>query len=176
MLLAASVMLATGCGGGGDKDPTGPGGGGGPSEYELVSLGRVALPADLTLEDCSTTRFYGGGLRLYEDGTWQIAMQVEDFSGEWGYLDEGVIDQDGATVWFDSEVSGTSYQGTCRRRRGEDHVRLVLQRGAGPAAGVLGVGQRAETCRGCEAANVMAEGASRPREAGSRAAYQSVGR
>jgi hypothetical protein len=32
--------------------------------------------------------------------------------GDWGYRDEGQIEQDGSTLWFDSEVSGTSHQGT----------------------------------------------------------------
>jgi hypothetical protein len=112
-ILAAgpALLLATACGGG-DKGPTGPGGGG-TADFDLVALGRVGLPADTQLEDCTATRFYGGGLRLHEDGTWQIALQVhDDIDGDWGYLDEGQIEQDGPTVWFDSQISGTSYQGT----------------------------------------------------------------
>ena len=40
-------------------------------------------------------------------------LQVrDDNSGDWGYLDKGQIEQDGTTVWFDSQVSEQSYQGT----------------------------------------------------------------
>jgi hypothetical protein len=111
--LAAStaLLLGTACGGG-DKRPTGPGGEQGPDSFELVSLGRVGLPADVALEDCTLTRFYGGRLDVTEDGSWRIALQVHDDNyGDWGYLDEGEIEEDGAAVWFDSGVSGASYQG-----------------------------------------------------------------
>lgn len=106
-----TVLLAAACGGG-DKGPTGPGGGEAPLSYELVSLGRMGLPADVALEDCSLTRFYGGGLQVTDDGSWQISLQVHDFSGDWGYLDEGEVEDDGGTLWFASDVSGASYQGT----------------------------------------------------------------
>ena len=107
----SALLLATACGGG-DKNPTGPGGGG-AAEYDLVALGRAGLPADAELEDCTLTRFYGGGLRVDANGAWQITLQVHDDNyGDWGYRDEGQIEQDGATVWFDSEISGTSHQGT----------------------------------------------------------------
>jgi hypothetical protein len=105
-----ALLLGIGCGGG-DKGPTGPGGGEAPVSYELASLGRVGLPADAQLEDCSLTRFYSGGLQLTDDGSWQISLQVHDYSGDWGYLDEGEIEEDGAAVRFDSGVSGASYQG-----------------------------------------------------------------
>ena len=112
-ILAAgpALLLATACGGG-DKGPTGPGGGN-AAEFELVALGRVGLPADTQLEDCTATRFYGGAIRLDQaTGRWQIALQVHDDSGDWGYRDEGQAEADGETVWFDSQISGTSYQGS----------------------------------------------------------------
>ena len=112
ILAAGSALLLAAACGGGDKSPTGPGGGGAPDTYDLVALGRVGLPADVQLEDCPVTRFYGGGLQVTANGTWQIGLQVHDHSGDWGYQDEGQIEQDGTTVWFDSQISGTSYQGT----------------------------------------------------------------
>ena len=106
-----ALLLGIGCGGD-DKSPTGPGGGGATS-YELVALGRVGLPADLAVEDCITTRFYGGDLEVREDGTWRIRLGVHDAAdGDWPYLDEGEFDDDGETVWFDSWYSGASYPGT----------------------------------------------------------------
>jgi hypothetical protein len=108
----SALLLAAACGGG-DKSPTGPGGGGDAATYDLVALGRAGLPADAQLEDCTVTRFYGGGLQIHDDGTWQITLQVHDVNyGDWGYRDEGQIEQDGSTVWFDSQISGASHQGT----------------------------------------------------------------
>jgi hypothetical protein len=108
----ALLMTAIGCGGG-DKSPTGPGGDN-VAEFELVALGRAGLPADTQLEDCTATRFYGGAIRLDPaTGRWQIALKVhDDNSGDWGYQDEGQAEADGETVWFDSQISGTSYAGT----------------------------------------------------------------
>jgi hypothetical protein len=108
----SALFLATACGGG-DKSPTGPGDGGDAATYDLVALGRAGLPADAKVEDCTITRFYGGGLQVHDDGTWQITLQVHDINyGDWGYRDEGEIEQDGSTVWFDSQISGTSHAGT----------------------------------------------------------------
>ena len=107
----SALLLAAACGGG-DKNPTGPGGGHDAATYDLVALGRAGLPADAQPEDCTVTRFYGGGLQVNANGTWQIKLKVHDDSGDWGYEDEGRIEQDGTTVWFDSQISGSSYQGT----------------------------------------------------------------
>ena len=110
----ALLMAALGCGGG-DKNPTGPGGGGGDvAELELVRLGLAGLPADAELEDCTLTRFYGGGITIdQKTGRWEITLQVHDDNyGDWGYRDQGETEVDGDTVWFDSEISGTSHAGT----------------------------------------------------------------
>lgn len=106
-----TVLLAAACGGG-DKSPTGPGGGQAPTSHELVSLGLMGLPADAQLEDCTLTRFYGGSLEVTASGNWRIRLDVhDDIDGDWGYVDEGTIEEDGADVWFDSDVSGSSYHG-----------------------------------------------------------------
>ena len=106
-----TLLLAAACGG--DKGPSGPGGGDmEPITYDLVSLGRMGLPADAQLEDCTVTRFYSGGLRVTDDGSWEIRLQVHDVDGEWGYLDNGEVEGDGGAFWFVSDVSGSVYQGT----------------------------------------------------------------
>jgi hypothetical protein len=110
----ALLMAAIGCGGG-DKNPTGPGGGGNDvAELELVRLGLAGLPADAEVEDCTLTRFYGGGITIdQKTGRWEIKLQVHDDNyGDWGYRDQGQTEVDGDTVWFDSEISGTSHAGT----------------------------------------------------------------
>jgi hypothetical protein len=107
-----ALLLAIGCGGGGDKNPTGPGGG--SAELKLASIGRIMLPADAQLEDCALTRFYGGRIELdQQSGHWLIHLDVHDANyGDWGYGDEGQLEVDGTTTWFDSQISGVSYQGT----------------------------------------------------------------
>ena len=106
-----TLLLAAACGG--DKGPSGPGGGDmEPITYDLVSLGRMGLPADAQLEDCTVTRFYSGGLRVTDDGSWEIRLQVHDVDGDRGYLDNGEVEGDGGAFWFVSDVSGSVYQGT----------------------------------------------------------------
>jgi hypothetical protein len=103
---------------GGDKSPTGPagggdGGGGIAGTYQLVNLGgRVALPVDVAIETCHMMRFIGGGLRLNRDGTWQLAIQLEDENGPQGLDDEGNFEQDGTELWFESTDYGDSFGGT----------------------------------------------------------------
>jgi hypothetical protein len=113
----ALLVTAVGCGGG-DKSPTGPGGdgpgGGDISELRLISLGRAGLPADAQLEDCTLTRFYSGAIQIDRaTGDWQLTLKVHDANlGDWGYRDGGQTEVDGQTVWFDSEVTGNSFEGT----------------------------------------------------------------
>jgi hypothetical protein len=107
-----TLLLAAACGGG-DNGPTGPDDGMAPVTYDLVALGRAGLPADAQLEDCTVTRFYSGGLQVTDDWSWQISLQVHDVDGDWGYLDEGEVEEDaGGALWFVSDVSGSSYQAT----------------------------------------------------------------
>jgi hypothetical protein len=119
-MLAAgpALLLATACGG--DKSPTGPGNNGIAGTYDLVALSGTGLPADVQVEDCGVIRFYNGGLQLQEDGSWQLQMQVEDANGAGPYLDRGVIDQEDGDLWFDSEISGTSYE--ARHEGGEIRI------------------------------------------------------
>lgn len=109
-----ALLMAAACGGGDGDRPTGPGGGGeAPDNYRLVALGFAGLPADLVTEDCIETRFYSGGLDVAGDGRWQIRLKVHDDNlGDWGYKDEGQIEVDGETVWFDSQITEMSFEGS----------------------------------------------------------------
>ena len=115
LLPGAALMLATACGGGGDESPTGtanPGQGGNTAELQLLSLGFAGLPADAAVEDCKLTRFYSGVLDVDRAGNWEITLQVHDDTGDWGYQDRGSLEQDGNTVWCDSDIAYQSYRGT----------------------------------------------------------------
>jgi hypothetical protein len=103
-----TLLLLSACGG--DKGPSGPDGGDAQS-YELVALGQMELPADAQLEDCTTTRFYSGRLEMTDDWSWRIRLQVHDGNGEWPYLDEGEMDEAGASLMFISDYSGAVYEG-----------------------------------------------------------------
>jgi hypothetical protein len=104
-----ALLMAIGCGG--DKSPAGPGADG-PARYELASVGRIGLPADVQPEDCTLTRIYGGQLQLTDDGDWQLRLQVHDgIDGDWQYGDEGEVDADGAQLWLQSVYSGSTYTG-----------------------------------------------------------------
>jgi hypothetical protein len=111
------LIAAVGCGGD-DKGPTGPGDpvpNDNPNaiEFQLVALGRVGVPTDAQLEDCGVIRFYGGRIEIDPNsGEWQIHLRVHDQSGDWGYLDTGWSVGDDATVLFESDVSGVTYEGT----------------------------------------------------------------
>ena len=77
---------------------------------------RSAWPGCRRTRSSRTARRRGStaaAIRLDQaSGQWQIALQVHDASGDWGYRDEGQAEVDGETVWFDSQISGTSYAGT----------------------------------------------------------------
>ena len=91
-----TLLLVAACGGG-DKGQDGPAGpGDGPTvSYELAALGQVALPANVQVEDCSPTLFKSGYLLLSDDGGWFLRLEVSDEDGNWGYEDEGEVDEDG---------------------------------------------------------------------------------
>ena len=105
-----TLLLAVACGG--DKAPTGPDGGMQQVTYDLVALGRAGLPADAQLEDCMLTRFYSGTLKVSDDWTWQISLQVHDDSGDWGSEDWGEVEENGNGYSFLSDNDGSAYPGT----------------------------------------------------------------
>jgi hypothetical protein len=131
-LWTTMLIAAIGCGGGGDKSPTGPGDGDqgqgdNPNaiEFQLVALGRIGVPTDAQLEDCGVVHFYGGRIEIDPNsGEWQIHLKVhDDESGDWFYLDTGRSVGDDATVLFESDVSGVTYNGTVN----QDGTEVTIQ-------------------------------------------------
>ena len=110
-----SVLVLAACGGG--KSPTGPGPNPAPGndgitgDYALARIGFVSLPAYLTIEDCDPTRFTGGGMRFYDDGTWEFAVAIQDDFGDTRFDNAGSYEQQGGALWFESDY-GESFQGT----------------------------------------------------------------
>jgi hypothetical protein len=116
------VLLASACGGG--DGPTAPGGNGGngggnggngdiAGAYDLINLGgRVSLPIDLQIEACPMVRFMGGGLKLYGDGTWEMAVELQDENGPQKLSDQGNYEQEGTDLWFESADYGDSFEGS----------------------------------------------------------------
>ena len=129
-LWTTMLMAAIGCGGGGDKSPTGPADPGpadNPNaiEFQLVALGRIGVPSDAQLEDCGVVHFYGGRIEIDPNsGEWQIHLKVhDDESGDWFYLDTGRSVGDDATVLFESDESGVTYNGTVN----QDGTEVTIQ-------------------------------------------------
>jgi hypothetical protein len=115
------VLLAAGCGGG-DTSPTGPGGGGNggggggggndtgiAGEYQLLSIGHIALPADLTFEQCDPVRIAGGRLEIHDNNTWVFALATQDGNGNDQFEDEGQVQEDGLRLLFESADYGDSF-------------------------------------------------------------------
>jgi hypothetical protein len=105
------LMTAFACGGG-DPSPTAPAGDN-ATQLRLVSLGRAGLPADVEVEDCTLTRFYSGSIQIDPAGDWHLKLKVHDKNyGDWSYHDDGQTEVDGETLWFDSQISGNSFEAT----------------------------------------------------------------
>ena len=145
VLAMSSVLLApAACGGGGDKSPTGPGNGGngdgdgGVSQFALARIGLISLPANLNIEDCAPTRFTGGAMRFYDDGSWEFAIAIQDDLGNTRFDNAGWFEQEGGALWFEAE-DGETFQGTIDQdgviaidydycQNGETDIQLVFAR------------------------------------------------
>jgi hypothetical protein len=57
-------------------------------------------------------RFIGGGLWLYDDGTWEMVIGYEDANGRQELDDAGDFEQDSSDLQFASADYGDSFQGT----------------------------------------------------------------
>ena len=123
-IAAGSVLLLAAACGGGDKSPTGPGGGGNGAggggggggndtgivgEYQLLSIGHVALPADLTFENCDPVRIAGGRLEILDDNTWAFTLETQDENGGDQFEDQGQVREDGLRLLFESADYGDSF-------------------------------------------------------------------
>ena len=115
ILAAGSALVLAACGG--DKSPTGPGDGGNDggddvaAEFTLASIGFVGLPAYLTIEDCTPTRFTGGGMWFYDDGSWEFAIAIQNDDGDTRFDNGGWYEQAGGALWFEAD-DGETFQGT----------------------------------------------------------------
>ena len=104
-----------GNGGGGNGDGGNGGGGndggqtGFAGDYRLFSVGFIALPADLTFDQCNPTRVLGGALRMNDDGTWEFAVQMIQFGADDELDDEGTWQWDGTLLHFQSDAYGDSF-------------------------------------------------------------------
>jgi hypothetical protein len=147
LLTATSVLLiAAGCGGGGSS-PTGPGpnpdpqpgpGTGLAGDYRLARIGFISLPANLTVEDCGQTRFIDGGMRVYDDGTWEFAISIQNAYGDTRFDNGGSFEQAGGAVWLEAD-DGETFQATVDQdgviaidydycQNGETDMQLVFAR------------------------------------------------
>lgn len=113
----SALLLATACGGG-SSSPTGPGpnpdpqpgpGTGLAGDYRLARIGFVSLPANLTVEDCGQTRFIGGGMRVYDDGTWEFVIAIQNAYGDTRFDNGGSLEQAGGALQFDAD-DGETFQ------------------------------------------------------------------
>ena len=57
-------------------------------------------------------RFIGGGLRLNDDGTWQLVVELQDENGPQELDDEGYFAQYDTELLFESTDYGDSFRGT----------------------------------------------------------------
>jgi hypothetical protein len=113
-LLATTAVLALAACGGGDRSPTGPEpepGDGVVAELTLARIGFVSLPAYLAIEDCGHTRFTGGGMTFYDDGSWEFAVAIQNDFGDTRFDNAGWYEQEGGALWFEDE-DGETFQGT----------------------------------------------------------------
>ena len=115
-LLATTAALALAACGGGDRSPTGPGpepepGDGVVAEFALARIGFVGLPAYLNIEDCAPTRFTGGGMWFYDDGSWEFAIAIQNDLGDTRFDNAGWYEQAGGALWFEAD-DGETFQGT----------------------------------------------------------------
>jgi hypothetical protein len=118
LTVTSALVLPAACGGG--SSPTGPRPDPDPQpapdngligDYRLARIGFVSLPAYLTIEDCGATRFMGGGMRLYDDGTWKFEIAIQNDFGDTRFDNGGSFEQAGGALWLEAD-DGEAFQGT----------------------------------------------------------------
>jgi hypothetical protein len=113
-LAIASLLLATACGG--HTNPAGPGNDDGGDTglvgaFDLAAIGKVALGTELQIETCIPVRFLGGEMNVYENGAWDITLDITSAHGQSQFRDWGTWEQAGADLWFTSEPYGDEIEG-----------------------------------------------------------------
>jgi hypothetical protein len=108
VLLVAALAA---CGGGGG---TGPNGDFGQiaGDYNLVMVDSVAAPVTILFDHCDQVRFRTGGMRLGEDGTWEIVLRLDDANGnQLDMEDHGQFARAGNRLSFKSDAFGDQFKG-----------------------------------------------------------------
>ena len=107
ILAVGSVLVLAACGGG-DKSPTGPGPGPGSAGDGVVAgsspwPGSASSPSPRTSRSrtATPTRFTGGGMRFYDDGSWEFAVAIQNDFGDTRFDNAGWYEQQGGALWFE---------------------------------------------------------------------------
>lgn len=105
-----ALLLSGACGG---DNGTGPGGGGGGvgGNYQLIGVNDIEVPAVVQMEHCTPSRFTDGALVLDGNGSWQLAIELEDETGQHVLQDAGQFRRQGEELAFDSEAYGDRFYG-----------------------------------------------------------------
>ena len=109
-----SALLLAACGGDGN---TAPGDGGdGPDGslagiHELIGVNDQGLPVTTAPEDCTSTKFWGGKIRLTDDGSWDIVVDWSDETGNFQLRDGGDFEQEADTHLLLRSEEGDLYGG-----------------------------------------------------------------
>lgn len=104
------ALISGACGGEGGA--TGPGGGDGVAgTYVLVGINDMAVPAVAQMEHCTPSAFYGGSVVLAAGGNWQMAIELEDETGQHVLHDHGRYQRDGDDLEFISNQYGDRFEG-----------------------------------------------------------------
>lgn len=107
-------LAAAACGGGKDGGSTGPGGGVGDvaGDYLLAGANDEALPATVSTNECSPVQILNGGMRLSQDGTFEMQFNWTSTLGEAKFTsDHGHYRTDGDQFEFSSDAWGDKFEG-----------------------------------------------------------------
>jgi hypothetical protein len=105
-----AIGLAAACGGGKDGG-TLPDGGALPGTYRLAGINDDAAPALAQMENCTPSRFAAGSMGMDPDGTWQMAINWDDETGNHVLRDHGRYQRAQDDLSFDSAEYGDGFEG-----------------------------------------------------------------
>jgi len=111
---AALLVAGLGACGGGSNGGTEPNGDVGPiaGDYALVITDGATVPVTINFDNCDDVRFRAGGMKLGEDGTWQMAIMLFDADGnEVNAQDHGRFTRADDKLLFQSDAFGDQFKG-----------------------------------------------------------------